>query len=226
MGRRDGGGGLFRTVLLGGGVVVVAFLLATALGIDLPFGTERKDHSPPPILTELRGMSDLHSAQAEFEVVIDHEDDVRFMPSVLAGERVQYVAVGTVDAIVDLDDVTGDAVRFDEETNRAVVYLPRPTISEPVLDMEQSHVMNRDRGLLNRLGGLFSDNPTAERALIQAAQAKMAEAAAQTGLVAMAEQEAEDTLEPLILELGVDSVEVRFYDGEAPPDCADPDDCS
>ena len=46
-----------------------------------------------------------------------------------------------------------------------------------MLDHEQSHVMNRDRGLLNRLGGIFNDNPTSEASLYKAAMDKMADAA-------------------------------------------------
>jgi len=219
-------GGLLRTLVFGAVIVIAFFLVANAIGWNwLPFQTTEKDHSPPPILTELRQLSDFHAAQAQFEVVIDSEDDVRFVPSVIAGERVQYVAVGSVDAVIDLSTVSGDAVRFDEEANRAVVYLPRPTITEPVLDLEQSHVMNRDRGLLNRVGSVFSDNPTSETELMQAAQTKMADAAAQTGLVAMAEQQAEELFEPMIRNLGVDVVEVRFYDGANPPKCSSAD-CS
>jgi len=223
---RRSGGGFLRTLVFGGVIVVALFLVAGAIGFNLlPFQTTEKDHSPPPILTELRQLSDFHAAQAEFEVIIDQEEDVRFMPQVIAGERVQFVAVGTVDAVIDLSAVSADAVRFDPETNRAVVFLPRPTIEEPVLDLEQSHVMNRDRGLVNRVGGIFTDNPTSENDLMQAAQAKMADAAAQTGLVAMAEQQAEELFEPMIRNLGVEYVEVRFYDGESPPKCSKAD-CS
>jgi len=134
---RRSGGGFLRTLVFGGVIVVALFLVAGAIGFNLlPFQTTEKDHSPPPILTELRQLSDFHAAQAEFEVIIDQEEDVRFMPQVIAGERVQFVAVGTVDAVIDLSAVSADAVRFDPETNRAVVFLPRPTIEEPVLDLE------------------------------------------------------------------------------------------
>ncbi|MBA3605932.1 MAG: DUF4230 domain-containing protein, partial [Acidimicrobiia bacterium] len=85
--------------------------------------------------------------------------------------------------------------------------------------------MNRDRGLLNRVGGIFSDNPTSENDLLQAAQAKMADAAARTGLIEKAEQQAEELFEPMIRNLGVDIVEVRFYDGDSPPKCSNAD-CS
>jgi hypothetical protein len=218
---RRSGGGLFRTVLAGGFLVVIVYIVATVIGWDLlPFQTSEKDHSPPPILTEIRELSDFHAAQAQFEVVVDEEKDVRFLPQAIAGERVQFVAVGTVDAMIDFSSLSTNAVRFDAETGHAVVYLPRPVIGRPVIDHDQSHVMNRDRGLFNRLGGVFNDNPTAEGDLYDAAEQKMAVAASQTGLVAMAEQSAQELLEPMITNLGVTSVDVRFYDGEQPPKCS------
>jgi hypothetical protein len=207
--------GFLGTLVLGGILVAVLLVMAGMVSFKLnPFKTESKDHSPPPILMELREMTDLHAAQAEFEVVIDDEKDVRYMPAVLAGERVQFVAVGTVDAVVDLSTLPADAIAYDEKTNSVVVTLPSPTIADPVIDHEQSHVMNRDRGLFNRLSGLFSDNPTSEAALYEAASDKMADAAAQSGLVAMAEKHVEDVLEKTITRLGVDEVDVQF---DSPP---------
>jgi hypothetical protein len=209
--RNNSRSGFLGTIVGAGLVVAVLLVVAGMVTINLnPFKTESKDHSPPPILTELREMSDLHAAQAEFEVVIDDEKDVKYMPSVLAGERVQFVAVGTVDAVVDLSTLTADAIVFDPEENSVVVTLPSPTIADPVIDHELSHVMNRDRGLFNRLGGLFSDNPTSEAALYDAASQKMADAAAESGLVAMAQDHVEDVLETTITRLGVEDVEVRF----------------
>ena len=191
--------------------VAVAVVVATNLiGTLNPFRTVHKDHSPPPILNELRQTTDLHAAQAQFEVVIDHEDDVRYMPAALAGERVQFVAIGTVDAVVDLSTLSADAIQYDQKTNSAVITLPAPTIAAPVLDHKQSHVMNRDRGVFNRIAGLFSDNPASEAGLYEAGSKKMADAAAQSGLVAMAEQHTEAVLESMITHLGVDHVQIRF----------------
>lgn len=216
------GRGFFGTVIAGGIAVVALILVAGLVGWRLlPFGTDRKDHSPPPILTELRALSDFHAAQAQFEVVVDQEDDVRFLPQVIAGERVQYVAVGSVDAVVDLTSLSEDAVRYDPEDNSVLVYLPTPRIAAPVIDLELSHVMNRDRGLFNRIGGLFSDNPTGDQELIEAAQEKMATAADQAGLVETAEQQVEDVFVPMIQQLGVDDVTISWYDGDQPPDCTD-----
>jgi hypothetical protein len=137
---------------------------------------------------------------------------------------VQFVGIGTVDAVVDLSTLSNEAVRYDAETNSATVLLPSPRIADPVIDHEQSHVMNRDRGLFNRIGGIFSDSPTGEQNLYLAAEQKMSSAAAQTGLVAMAEKTTAQLLEDMIRNLGVDSVDVRFYEGEL-PEC-EGDDCS
>ena len=208
---RNSRSGFFGTLVVGGILVAVLLFVQGMVSFKLnPFKTEHKDHSPPPILTELREMSDFHAAQAEFEVVIDDEQDVRYIPQVLAGERVQFVAVGTVDAVVDLSTLPADAITTTRTTNSVIVTLPAPTIGDPVIDHEQSHVMNRDRGLFNRIGGLFSDNPTSEAALYEAASQKMADAAAESGLVAMAEHHVEEVLEATITRLGVDEVEVRF----------------
>jgi hypothetical protein len=191
--------------------IAAAVVVATGLiGSFNPFRTVHKDHSPPPILNALRETTDLHAAQAQFEVLIDHEDDVRYMPAALAGERVQFVGIGTVDAVVDLSTLTADAIVYDGKSNSAVITLPAPTLATPVLDHEQSHVMNRDRGIFNRVAGLFSDNPTSEAGLYEAAGKKMTDAAAQSGLLAMGEQHTRDVLESMITALGVDHVEIRF----------------
>ena len=76
-----------------------------------PFGTATKDHSPPPILNELRDLSDFHAAQAQFEVTVDLEKDVKYVPSAIAGERVQFIGIGTVDAVVDFDSLGAGAVK-------------------------------------------------------------------------------------------------------------------
>ena len=60
-----------------------------------------------------------------------------------------------------------------ERTGRATIVLPEPTVSQANVDPEQSRVASRDRGLLDRIGSVFSDSPTSEQPLYVAAQAKM-----------------------------------------------------
>ena len=116
------------------------------------------------------------------------------MPDFIAGERVQYVAVGSVDAVVDFSNLDEDSVIFDEDTGKAVIILPEPTIGDPVIDYENSGVMNRDRGVLDRLGGIFTDNPTGEEKLIVAGTDKMVAAVPASDLLQRAEENTEEML--------------------------------
>ena len=190
--------------LIAGAVVVVGQLLGT------PFDTKTVDHSPPPVLVDLRELAEYHAAQGQFEVIVDQEDDVAWMPSALAGERVQFVAVGSVDGVVDFTTLPVGAVVVGEDDTSVVVTLPRPVLAEPVLDHQQSHVMNRDRGLFNRIGGMFSDNPTSEAELYSVAMDKMAVAAEATNLQQMAEVNTTKMLIGLFRSVGYLLVDVRF----------------
>ena len=188
---RRSGGGIVRTLIFGGLLAVIAYAVVAAIGLEL---LAVPDHGEGPLAAAdpgraARAVGSPRRASAVRGRGRPGEGRPLRAPAI-AGERVQFVAVGTVDAVVDLTRLPTDAVRYDAETDSAVVYLPRPTIAEPVLDLDQSHVMNRDRGLLNRLGGMLQRQPDERAGLQEAPQDKMADAAAQTELVAKAEEQA------------------------------------
>lgn len=198
-------------------VLIVALLTGAALVagslLGAPFTTNTVDHSPPTVIVDLRDLAEYHAAQGQFEVVIDQEDDVQWMPSALAGERVQFVGVGTVNAVVDFSTLPTTAVVVSEDGKGVTVTLPRPQLQAPVIDHDQSHVMNRDRGLFNRIGGVFSDNPTSEAELYEAASGKMAAAAETTDLLQRAEDNVKSMLNTLLRSLGFERVDIRFTAG-------------
>ena len=208
-----------------GGVVatmaaVVVVAAASVVGfrlVDNPFRTEIADRSIPPVLLQLRDLSAFHAAQAQFEVTIDIEDDVKWVPSFIAGERVQFVGVGTVDAMIDFRTLNAGSIQVDETTDTVTVTLGRVQLLDPVLDLELSHVMNRDRGIVDRVGGMFTDNPTSEAELYSLATDKIATAAAATELTARAETNITNTLTAMIRALGYEDVVVRFQVWSAGP---------
>jgi Protein of unknown function (DUF4230) len=198
---------------LGGVALVAGIAVAGVVGfqlLDSPFTTTTKDHSPPPVLLELRDLSDFHAAQAQFEVTLDLEKDVKYIPAAIAGERVQFLGIGTVDAVVDFDALGSGAIKVSDDAKSVVVTLPSPYAMEPVLDHNQSHVMNRDRGLLNRIGGIFNDNPTSEASLYDAAMAKMADSARQTDLIEQAEQHTTFVLTGMLKSMGFEKIDIVF----------------
>jgi hypothetical protein len=203
----------FPSSLVAGLVVIGLAVAAVAVGLRLigtPFSTRTVDHSPPAVLVNLRDLADYHAGQAQYEVTLDQEHDVRFLPSFVAGDRVQFAAVGTVDAVVDFSGITAADVVASDDGASVVVTLPHARLADPVIDHRQSHVMNRDRGLLNRLGGVFSDNPTSEQGLYRSASEKMAAAAQQGDLVKRAEGNTRVMLTTMLSALGVDHVDVRY----------------
>jgi len=214
-GRRRGGGfGGLRTVgILAalGAIALAVVLLANAIGgFDLKlFGTTKVDRSAPVVLKELRDVSTFTAATGEFEATIDLENDVSFLPSFIAGERVIFVGVGSVDATVEFASLSRDAVVVGQD-GTVTVTLPEPALARPVIDPSRSRVANRDRGLVNRIEGAFMDNPTSERALYLKAQRRLATAAKGSELQARAEKNTVAMLQGLLGKVGFEQVNVVF----------------
>jgi hypothetical protein len=194
-------------------IAVAVVLLANAIGgFDVRlFGTDRVDRSAPVVLRELRDVSTYTAATGEFEATIDIEDDVRWVPSFIAGEHTIFIAVGTVDATIDFAELTRDAVVLGADGG-VTITLPHPVLAKPVVDPRLSRVANRDRGLVNRIQGVFTDNPTSERELYLTARQRLARAARGSELQVRAERNVTTMLRGLLGELGYDRVDVVFSD--------------
>ncbi|TAL15521.1 MAG: DUF4230 domain-containing protein [Frankiales bacterium] len=196
-------------------LLVVAGLLGALLlrGLDwpgLPFGSETVDRSATPLLTSLADLEEYHAATGSFQVVVDLEKDTRWVPSLLSGERTTFLATGSVDAVVDFTGLDGAAVDVSDDGRSVVFTLPPARLDEADVDLAESRVLSRDRGLLDRVGGLFSDNPTGEREVAALAEDKLDAAAAGSDLRATAEANTRAMLTGLARSLGYTDVEVRF----------------
>ncbi len=179
------------------------------LGLDHLFSTRTTDRSAPVILHKLNNLSSYQAASATLSVTVDEEKDISILPQFLAGSRVIYSGYGTVDAAVNLGALDAAHVAHRPD-GTLVVTLPHARLQGAQLDARHSHVMNRDRGLLDRLGGIFVDNPTSDHALEQAAVTKMNAAARKTNLVARAEHNTTTMIQRLGAAAGVDHIDVRF----------------
>ena len=126
----------------------------------------------------------------------------------VAGGRAIYSGVGTVDATVNFAGLARSAVR--STGGALVVSLPHATLGAAQLVAARSHVMNRDRGVLDRLGGIFVDSPTSDHELEQIARRRIESAAARSQLRAKAEHSTARMVTDLAHAMGVDHVDVRF----------------
>jgi hypothetical protein len=194
-------------------VFAVVSLLVWRPSLPNPFEEETIDRSSPAVLRSLEDLSEYHAAAAHFEVVVDVEDDARYLPDALKGQRVLFVGVGTVDGLVDFRKLPGEAVGVSPDRLTASITLPHPTLSKPRVDPERSYVVARREGALDRLGGLFGGGDENDQRFYILAADKMLEAAKADGSVlALAEQNTTNMLKGLLGALGFTTVNVTYKD--------------
>lgn len=219
--RSEGGSGRSGRMVAGGlvalGLVVGAGQIGDLLpSLPNPFGSETVDRSQPTLLKSLEDLSRYEAARANFEVIVDSEKDARFLPSFIRGERTLFVGAGSVDAFVDFSQLDERSIRVSEDRRSVEVSVPAPTLSEPRVDPNLSRVVSRDRGVLDRVGSVFSDSPTSDRPLYLAAEQKMQTAADSSDLRARAEENTRNMLEGTLRSLGFSAVTVTFAPSASP----------
>ncbi len=203
--------------LLTGVGLVVAVVVAQSLSLlpqfSNPVKEEEVDRSAPPLMLSLEDRADLIASSGNLQVLVDREIDVNWLPGILAGERLVYQAVGSIDGIVRLSEVTS-RVTVDEETGERVVTftVPPAELSEVHLDLEESKVVESDTGLFNRIADFFKDNPGELQDLQRMGRDKIEAAALEAGVLDRAEQSARETLTDLAMRAGADDVVVEFVD--------------
>ncbi|MGW0469182.1 DUF4230 domain-containing protein [Streptomyces sp. NPDC003027] len=194
------------------GALLVVLLGRSGLfpGLGGVIGLETKDRSGPALLKSVQDMHRYEGAAGNFQIVVDLEKDARLLPDAIRGTRTLFVASGTVGAYVDLGAVGQDSVTVDEKRTSATLRLPHARLDEPSLDPEKSYAVSKQRGLLDRLGDLFSDNPADERAVHARAAERIGEAARESDLTLRAEKNTTAMLEGMLRALGFERVTVTY----------------
>ncbi len=197
------------------GLIVLAPLGAQVVTGGLPqfgdlFEQEIVDRSPAPLLLELRDVAEYRAATGTFQVLVDLERDTPNVPSIISGERTTFFGTENVDAVVDFSALGPEQVSVSADRRSVAVALPAPTLTEAVLDPEQSRVVGRERGIVERVGGVFDDLPADQQELYALAASKLDIAAQQSDLADRAEQNTRDMLTALAGSLGYEQVTVTF----------------
>jgi Protein of unknown function (DUF4230) len=175
-----------------------------------PFASQTVDRSGPAVLRSIQDLNEYHAATGNFQQIVDLQNDTA-LPDTLLGSRTLFVAVGSVDAVVDFSQVGGSAVQVSNNRRSATITLPRPRLTNAQIDVGRSYVYDRDRGLFNQIGALFGDDTDSQQQLYVLAQRKMLASAQQgSGLVPRAEENTRRMLQSLLRALGFTSVAVNF----------------
>lgn len=175
-------------LLLVAATVVFVGGLASAgiLGARLPFQSTTIDRSQPALLKSIQDISQYHAAVGNFEVVLDYEKDVDWVPDFIAGERSLFIAAGTVNAFVDFSGLADGDLTLSDDGASARIRLPAAQLDKPNLDQDRTYLFSQKRGVINRVNDALS--PPDQRELYQLAEEKMMLAAEESELVKQAEQ--------------------------------------
>lgn len=206
-----------RWVLAAAGLVVAVPVAAQLTDVipdwGNPFQQQIVERDSTPLLLALRDLAEYHAATGSFQVVIDVEHDTPHVPAVISGERATFLGVGSVDATVDFAGLSAERVTVSPDRRSVTIALPAPQLAAAVVDPTASRVIGRERGLIDRVSGVFQDSPTSEHELYQRAQAAMNDAARTSDLTQRAAVGTRAMLAALGRSLGFSEVSVTFADG-------------
>lgn len=192
-------------------LVPVGAQVASALPVwGNPFEQEIVDRSPAPLLTALQDVAQYRAATGTFQVVVDLERDTPNIPAIISGERTTFLATGHVDGIVDFSAVGEDRVTVSLDRRAVSIALPAPVLDPAVVDPAQSRVVGRERGILERLGGVLEDSPTDDQELYVLAARQLDAVARQSDLPARTEESTREMLTTLARSLGYEQVTITF----------------
>ncbi|MFF3320120.1 DUF4230 domain-containing protein [Streptomyces sp. NPDC003035] len=192
---------------------LVLFLLGRFVhvpGLGDVFGVDTQDRSGPAVLKSIQDMHRYEGAAGNYQVVVDLEKDARLLPDSIRGTRTLFVASGSVAAYVDFGSIGRGSVTVNEKRTTATLRLPHARLAEPAVDPKRSYTVSKQRGLIDRLGDLFSDNPADERAVHILAADRIGAAAEESDLTLRAEKNTTSMLQGLLRALGFEQITVTY----------------
>jgi hypothetical protein len=205
-------GGGFGTTLVLAFVIVV---LSVALGVGIsrfdfmeripvvgPFLFEEqpaRTTTGPVVVEGIQDLNQLATVRWTESVPITKESGGTSLERIFFGERVLLIAVGEVEAGVNLADIGEDDVRVNGDS--VTIQLPEPEILSTSLNEEETRVYDRDFSLLN----FRPDDDLVEEAR-QQALVKVEGAARENGILDYAESNAEDSIRAFVTTLGFEEV--------------------
>lgn len=213
---RSGGARRAWWARLAVGLTAIVVLIVLVARFDLVpgfgslFGEETRDRSGPAVLKSIQDMDRYEAAVGNFQVVVDLEKDAALLPDAIRGTRTLYVGAGTVSGYVDFGGLAEGNVTVNDDRTKASIRLPHAVLGTAALDPDRTYAVSKQRGLLDRIGDLFSDNPAGEQAVQKLAAQHIDEAARDSGLAERAERNTEAMLEGLLRSLGFREVTVTY----------------
>ncbi|GAB7040815.1 MULTISPECIES: DUF4230 domain-containing protein [Catenuloplanes] len=197
-------------VALLAGLVVVRTTTGLLDRLTNPFAEQQTDRSQPPLLESIKDLSRYVAAEGNFQVVVDTQRNRENVPDFLLNERTLFVAAGSVESYVDFSTISEDAIVVSEDGRSATITLPAPQLGEANLDQEKSYVFSEEKGLLNRIGDMFGQDPNKQQAIYVLSEERIEAAARESELPQRAQENTTKMLQGLLKSLGYEQVTVTY----------------
>jgi hypothetical protein len=196
------------------GVLIAAFFGLKSVNLlpelKLPFTTESTDRSSPVLLESIKPLSRYVAAQGNFQVIVDLQENKRYVPDLIFNDRTLFVGVGSVNAYVDFSTLTEGAIVISPDGSSVEITLPYPQLEEPNMNEDESRIYDQERGLVNIFGDIVGNNQNREQQLRQLARDKIAEAAQLSELAEKAKENTEAMLTSMLTQLGFQRVTIKW----------------
>jgi hypothetical protein len=192
-------------------VIVLAICLSVVLSVGLvlyggalplvgwAFGERVETRSSPAVVEGIQDLNQLATVQWTMSTVVTQEAEQGLVPRFLRGESILLIAVGDVQAGIDLDELGEEDVNVEDDT--VTVRLPEPQILFSNLNEEETRIYDRDRGLLTIRG----DDELIEESR-RVASTGIVESSEESGILEQAEQNAEDSIRTFLTSLEFEEV--------------------
>ena len=195
--RRDGFG---STLVLALSLVIIS--VAAGVGLTYLIWNPTKPDQPAVVLGVQR-LNELATVKQTIQVIVTEEENARIfqqpLPEFLTGEQLLLVAVGQVEAGVDLDELEESDVRVVGET--VIIELPQARILDSSLDEDATRLYDRDRGLFKIRG----NDELIEEAR-RDAEDRIVETARENDILEKAQNNAEVSIRALVISFGYEKV--------------------
>ncbi len=179
-----------------------AMVLALGAGWLVFFrGSSRVDISQPTVVHHIQQLQRLETVVYSMEKIVTGTQDSRFLPRLLAGDRLLLIVHGEVTAGVDLSAI--DPSRLIVRGTAVELQLPDAAVFSTRLDNARTRVYTRETGLFS------SPDPQLESEVRREAERQLTQAALDGGILKTAAANARATLTSLLLGLGFEAVNIH-----------------
>lgn len=209
--RGSSSAGASTVVVIATTVITLSLVtIAAAMAINTFDLVRTVDRSGPTVLERIRTLEEFTAAEASFVQDVDLEDDPKYVPDILAGERVVALMGGSVRATVDFGELDEDSMTVDADSSTIRIELPEPVLSDADIEETSIRIVSRQRGVFNRFEDFFAANPTDDSPLFVAAAEMMNQAARESDLLARGRANTEQWLDTFLGAAGFETVIVTW----------------